>query len=258
MATDAQVIAQVRRIVSDFTEPQRYGKEFYADAIAFALQKLSFDFGVDYFDIPSVPYSRVFLLVKLAAIQLCYIRAASGAEKEDGEAVEGTITTIAVPDLSVSEASEASDESGPAFWMKLARELQDEYDGEVGDNKAGQNQGGTVEQGYTHRISLTTGGYRKRKLDPGLPATAVGVMISGNDVLVSWSKVFREDFSSYDVYRSASVTFSAEQRVALITDNHVTEFVEEGVPSGQWYYRVKTVNPNNIKTNSNTVSALVP
>lgn len=235
MATEAEVIVQVRRLIADYEPPQTYLDPVYQDAVKFALQKLSFDFGVDYFVVTDVPYQRVFLLVKLVTIQMCYVRASTGAEHDGTESTAGEITTIAVPDLSVSAGSESSDESGPGFWLKLAKEIQDEYDGEVGDNKAGQNQGGVVEQGYIHRISLTIGGYMKRKLDPGLPAVSVGVVISGNDVFLGWAKIFREDFSSYDIYRSTSPLMVGETRVGMITDNHVTEFTDEDRPSGTWY-----------------------
>lgn len=256
MATQAELIAAVRRIVADFKEPQRYDKEYYVEALQFALDKLNFDFGEEYASVDVVPASRTFLLKKLAAIQMCYVRAAAGAEGVDGEGDETRYTSVAVPDLSVTDNS-AQDSRGPAFWMKLARELQDEYDGEKGDISAGQNQGGEVEQGISRRISLTNGGYRKRKLDEGPPATTASTVVDASDVLVTWSKVFIEDFLRYEVYRATSATMKDEIIIRREVDNHETEWVDEDLTAGTYYYRVAVRNRNDLRTNSTTVSAVV-
>lgn len=256
MATEDQLIASVRRAVADFQGDQTYDNEYYEDALTFSLRKLSFDFGDQYSTVPDVPSERVFLLEKIATIKMCYIRAAEGAEGESGEGDATRYTTIAVPDLSVTDNS-AQDSRGAAFWMKLASDLQKEYDEEVG-SKAGQNSGGDVEQGTVRRISLTNGGYRKRVLDPGPDAVTASSVVDGNDVLITWNILFFETFQQYEVYRDTNLTMKTEKRVFIQSDNHVVEFVDESLAAGTFFYRVATRNRNDLRTNSATITVVVP
>lgn len=259
MATEKSVIDRVRRLVADYTPPRLYDDEYYQDAIQFALEKLSFDWDASYNSVPDVPVKHTFLLVKLATIQMCYIRASEGAEGSGMEGDDNRYTDIAVPDLTVSDDG-AEDSRGPAYWMKLADKLQAEYDGEIG-SPAGQNTGGNIEVGVSRRISLTNGGYRKRVLDPGLDAVTVGdpPTVSGSDVTVEWTTLLTEGFLYYEVVRSPTAVFddATEEVVQHEADIHVGEYTEEDVPVGTWYYMVRTVNPNMLKTDSNVVSAVV-
>jgi len=257
MATEEQVIDSTRRTVADFESPRKYDDDYYKDAIERGLQKLNFDFGESYAIVPDVPFDRVFLLIKLASINMCWFRASEGATGDSEiEHVETKYTTIAVPNLSVTDGN-TGDSRGPTYWMKLADKIQEEYDNEVGSS-AGQNQGSEVEIGTVRRISLTNGGYRKRVLDPGLDAVTITTLVSGNDVTISWSKLQVEDFFSYEVVRSEDGTFDDEIVIRTETDIHVTEYTDESVVSGTWYYRVKSVNRNFLKTDSSTSIAVVP
>jgi len=251
MATQADIINKVRRRIADYESPQQYDDNYYISGIESGLQKLSFDFGATYSVVGDVPYDRVFLLTKLVTIEMCYVRASEGAEGDsDTEHATTRFTNIQVPDLSVSDGSD-SDTRGPGFWLKLADDLQKEYDGEVGD-KAGANQGGYVEVGISRRISLTHGGYRKRTLDEGLDAVTLSSSVAGSDVTLSWSRLFAEDFLYYEIVRATDVDFATEETIGYEADSYETEWIDEGLASGTYYYRVKTVNPNYIKTNSNT------
>ncbi len=256
MATQDDVISSVRRRVADFKPKERYEKSYYQDAIAFALNKLSFDFGENYTTVPEVPQSQQFLLIKLATIEMCYIRAAESAEGESGDGDDTRWTTVTVPDLSVTDNS-SQQARGAAFWVDLARRLQSEYDDERGDQSAGSNQGAEVEQFLMRKISLTNGGFIKRVLDPGLPAVTVISLVDSNDVMLTWNKLIREDFLAYEVYRDVAVTMKNEERLFTQPDIHEVEFVDENVAAGSYFYRVKSLNPNELRTNSNTVSAVV-
>lgn len=257
MATETQIIDKIRRRVADYTEERRYDNTYYVDAIEFAIDKLNFDFDETYIDVADVPSTRIFLLIKLSTIEMCYIRASEGAEAEGTEGAETRYTQVSVPDLSVQDTGQGISR-GPAYWLDLARRLQDEYDGEVGENKAGQNVGGIVEVDVVRRISLRNGGYIKRKLDPGLPAVTLATpTVVGNDVTLSWSKLVREDFSYYLVVRSDTATFTTETQIRYESDIHETSWIDESVSAGTWYYKVKSVNPNELETDSNVVSAVV-
>ena len=263
MAEELDIIRRVRRRVADLKPPVRYAEEYYQDALLFALEKLSFDFGESYPAVPDVPPARVFLLVKLASIEMCFVRAAEGAEGESGEAGGTTeFTSITVPDLSVSGSAsgDGDDASGPGFWMALAKALQDEYDGEVGDEKAGQVQGGEVTNHVAHRISLRHGGRANRHLDDGLPATSLTAAVDGTSVTLTWGRILRTDLKYYEIQRSSGPNFTEAEGMVIVTkvsDPVETTFIETEVPAGIWNYRLQTVNPNAIKTPSNIVVATV-
>ncbi len=255
MATLTEVISKVRRRIADYKTERLYSDEYYTDAVEFALSKLSHDFAATYTDAENVPEPRVFLMVKLATIEMCYVRAAGYADMEDLDTSGGPIDLVKVPDLEI-ETDNASVEDPSASWLNLAQKLQEEYDGEIkhvgGTSNAAETQSGTVK-----RISLSTGGYRKYKLDQGLTAAIVSVVVAGDAVVLSWSALYEETFAAYEVYRGTSLTMLNEERLSVIADNHTVEYAEEGLASATYYYRIKTVNMNGIKTNSNTVVAAV-
>ena len=254
MATQAEIINKVRRRIADYEPTQQYDDNYYIEAIDNSLSKLSFDFGATYTVVGDVPFNREFLLTKLVTIDMCYVRASEGAE--GGSEVEtAQYTTIQVPDLSVSNNSDAESQ-GPGYWMKLAEDLQKEYDEEVGD-KAGQNQGGYVEVGISRRISMTNGAWRKRVLDPGLDAVTLSATVDGSDVILTWSRLYAEDFLYYEIVRATDVDFETEEVLRYEPDIVETEYTDEGLAAGTYYYRVKTVNPNDISTNSNTALVTV-
>lgn len=261
MATEKQFIDRIRRIVADIKSPQRYEDAYYSDSIQFALEKLSYDFDVSYTEAALVPVKHSFLLVKLATIQMCFIRASEGAEGEGDEGEEFRFTNLAVPDLSISDTN-AAKSRGPTYWLHLADMLQREYDDELGDGgAASQNTGGNVEVGFARRISLTHGGYAKRVLDPGLDAVTLGdpISVDGSDVTVEWTKLQTQGFLYYEIVRSPTAVFDddTEVLVAHEADIHKEKHTERNVPVGTWYYMVRSVNPNQIKTDSNVVSATV-
>ncbi len=257
MATLEQVIESVRRRVADFKCPETYVDEYYEDAIDFALSKLSSDLGVSYTVVPDVPANQVFLLIKLAAIEMAYVRGSATAERDGEDGVNTLLTQVIVPDLSVSDNG-AGDSRGAAYWLKLARMLQAEYDGEI-SHLGGDALAAGVTQGVLRRISLTTGGFRKRVLDPGLAAvTGFAAILATPDVSLSWDVLLVEDFARYDIFRATDAGFSDEERVGQVFDNQKPTFTDSDPPSGSFFYRVKSVNPNELSTPSSGIAVTVP
>lgn len=255
MATQVEVISKVRRRVADYKTERLYSDEYYLDAVEFALSKLSHDFSTSYPEAESVPDGRVFLLIKLATIEMCYVRAASYADVEDSAGGTLAIDMVKVPDLEI-ESDGASIEDPAASWVNLAQKLQDEYDGEL-SHVGGSSNAAEIQTGVVKRISLTNGGYRKYTLDRGLDAVTLSSVVAGSDVALSWTAVYDETFNSYYVYRGTSITMTGEERLSVISDNHTVEYGDEGLASGTYYYRVKTVNANGIKINSNTITVVI-
>lgn len=253
MATITEIENSVRKRVADFTGTQKYGAEYYADAIDFARKKLNHDLKTSYATVDAVPDAQSFLIVKLATIEMALIRATEGAEGEDTSSGDGEFSSITVPDLTVESGDEGT--YGPGYWLKLVEKLQSEYDDEIETEPGSQ---GEIEEGVLRRISLTNRGYRKRVLDEGLPATTLGTpVVSGGNVSLSWTIILAEDFLSYEVYRDTDITMVNEEIVRIEPDNHELEYIDTGLTAGTYYYRVKVVNRNDLRTSSAVVSATV-
>ena len=255
------------RVAQDVT----YKDNVYEQTVVFALEKLSYDFSpdVDYTEDTQVPYSRKFLLVKLATIELCYIRAGD-VEVSAG----GDITSITVPDLSVAEGSS----SAGGYWLELASTLQSEYDGEVGSIAEGTAPGSSdampeVEVGTMFRRSLRTGRRTPYDLDTALaaPSSFAGSWdVPSSRVILTWGTVLDEYFAYYEVYRSADLADltpypNASTRIEVIPDAHgkwyegiVEPHTFDTPGSGTWYYLMATVNSNTLRGLTSVVTVVVP
>lgn len=256
MATLSEIIGKVRRRIADFEDDTRYSDEYYVDAIEFSLSKLSYDFSASYSAVEDVPSNRIFLLVKLATIEMCYVRASDYVDQDaGGTGGEATFHSIKVPDLEVEGEAASADEAADV-WLSLASKLQAEYDGEI-EHVGGMSNAAEIQTAYLKRISLSTGGWRKYQLDEGPAAVVVSAVVTGNDVALSWSTLYHETFGAYEVWRDTDSTFASETRIAYFADNHDVTYTDEGVVAGTYYYRVKTVNLNQLKTNSNTLTITV-
>jgi hypothetical protein len=252
VATLEQVIDMVRRKVSDYEMPRIFDSTYYESAIKFALSKLSHDYGESYLVVSDVPYSKEFLLVKLATIEMCYTRAQSAKtlDSDDDDDIDA-IASIAVPDLAVTQSTD-SPEDIAGRWLRIAADLQAEYDGEL-SNDGGSSLVAGIEFQAINRKSMKNGGLASRKLDTGLPAVAVSATVAGQSVNLTWTKLFSDLFLQYEVYRATTVMFNDEERVATIADNHTVVYTDTAPGLGVYYYRVYTVNPNGIKTPSNSL-----
>lgn len=255
MATQAQVILKVRRKVADYSEDRIFEDDFYIDAVEFALQKLSTDYGATYTVADDVPTNRVFLLVKLASIEMLYARAAKemGGSSTVDTSDADDFSLVQVPDLRVDFAKTPI---GPDSWLKLAKELQDEYDGEL-EQAGGSSLVAEIEVGIVKRISLTNGGWKKYTFDVGPTAVVLSGDDAGSDSELSWTTSYDETFNRYEVYRDTSSSMATAEKITEISDNHTVEYIDESLSAGTYYYRVKVVNNNELGTNSNTVTVTI-
>lgn len=259
MATEQQAIDQVRRRVADYDEPRKYEKSYYEDALDFALSKLSYDFDQSYNSVPDVPSSRVFLLVKLAVIEMAYIRSGEDVgdtESGDSSSSGSEIHSISVPNLSVQGPEPASEKESAEVWLELATKLQKEYDGEL-EHGGGQSLAAEITSAPVNRVSLTHGGLANRKLDEGLPSVSMSAVVDGYTVTLSWSVLYSDLFSRYEVCRDTVADMSAETVISSIADNHKVSYADTVTSPGTYYYRIKTVNPNEIKTSSSILTVVV-
>lgn len=255
MADENQIIDRVRRKVFDFEEPRRLGRFYYADAVLFGAQKLGHDFGEPYGIAADIPTTKEFLLVKLATIEICYVLVSKIQSELDGDTdSDGEVSSITVPDLAVTNQVTTGHEKIQDL-LQMAELLQEEYDGELLQS-GGSSNAAEATCGNTFRISLRTGGYRKRMLDPGpMPRTLTGIVV-GNQVALAWDKWIDETFNRYEILRSEDPGFDSYDTVTHISDNHEVSYMDT-VSAGTYYYRVDTYNGNDIKASSNAFEAVV-
>jgi hypothetical protein len=185
------------------------------------------------------------------------MRASKDLEEESSgsSGANPDFSRIQVPDLHVEYPTTTS-ESTAGTWLKLARDLQDEYDGEL------QQQGGAsvvaeIQVGALKKVSLTTGGWKRRVLDDGPEAVVISALLDSPDVELAWTPLYDETFSRYEIHRGTDLAMRTGSRLDFITDNHTVEYVDEDVPSGTYYYRIKTCDRNELYSYSNTVRIVV-
>jgi hypothetical protein len=249
VATLEQYILRVRRKVADANTVELYSDPYYEDALRFALSKLNSDFQTSYVGVENVPADKEFLLEKLATIEMCYVRAVEDeARRDDAEEDDslGDIASVAAPDISITKTS-TSDKQSSDVWLSLAAKLQSEYDGELVQDTEREG-GGEVRVLVANRRSIKTGGLANRAIDPGLPAVSLAAVVAGRSVALSWGILYSDLFLCYEVCRAADAAFANEECVASIYDNQVHEYTDVVETPGAYYYRVKTVNPNGIRT----------
>jgi len=259
MADLSTIRTRVRRRVSDASTTEIYRDGYYNDAIDNATNKLSLDLGEDYPTVEVVPPKLSHLVVLLAAIEMCYVRAADeitgsqeGVLPSDNEDL--SVSSISVPNLTVSSQAPVPDTERKG-WMELAASLQEEYDETLKKIECDFNSR-AVSQGTVGRVSTRTGGYAKFKLDRGLPAVSgLSVVVDIDGVHLAWSPIYDETFNVYVIMRSVSPSMANSVRVATLSDNHKSKHLDRGLVPGFYYYRVDVQNMNSIKTEG-TVAAI--
>jgi hypothetical protein len=256
MPTLAETITSVRRRVADVTAPQIYADTDYYDALLFAMGKLNLDWGQSFVLPPISPDSAVvnvtadgvdywFLLVKLATIEMAYIR----ASEMPGGSAAGSFQTITVPDLNIQFMGKA-----PAdVWMKLAEKLQAEYDGELEGGSSGS--AGPVTGITLTRRSMRTGGHQPYELGTALDAVTLAASVASAVVSLSWGAVRSVYFAYYTVYRSTAADMAGKTTVTEIDDNHEETYDDEGLDVGTYYYQVGVTDMDVHESLSNIVQA---
>jgi hypothetical protein len=264
-----ETVRRIRQLVRDDDIEVIYEDEDYYDAVQFALEKLTFDFGASpgYSVDTDVPSERRFLLVKLAAIHMAYVRATDAASGDD----PGDITMIAVPDLTVQEGATTA---GADVWLDLADRLQKEYDGEVGTK--GSTPGATpllpeVQSKTLFRKALRSGARASYGLDQGIAAPSNFVAtLSGGNVVLTWDPVFDDNFERYELFRAlAPETLDVPEdthRFRLIADPHGetygtivrTRVVVDDLTAGTWQFCIASVSDNTLHSFSDVVTVVVP
>ena len=255
MATISALILAVRRRVADVVEEQSYDDTYYEGALDFALSKLNFDWGTEFLtpDAVTTPYD--FLLIKLATIEMCYVRM---TETPSGTAETGSTAyqSITVPDLTVMKAVKAA-RTASEVWQDLAEALQSEYDGEL-ENGMGSGGDGEIQQAKMVRQGLRTGGMKPYTLATPLTAPDLTTTVDGSDVILTWDEVLSTYFWGYEIWRGTDIDLTDGERQATISDNHDPTWTDESVASGTYYYKLVVVDTTGLEADSSVLMVVVP
>ena len=253
MAVKADLIARVRRRVSDARTPELYADVYYEDAVDRSLQRLNMDLASAY-TVESLLAKYEYLLELRTTIEMALIRGGEGASSavsDDGTAPAQAVT---VPNLTVSRAIRAK--RGPEHWLDLAARLEDEYERLFLQL---EGTGEAVEQvvmGEITRQSLRTGGKSPYRLARPLTAVDIAVSLDGLTVSLTWTQNRQELFSHYSVERSATPGFTSYIVIAR-SPNCQSFGVDDEPGLGTWYYRVVVVSMDGLRSPSTTVTAAV-
>lgn len=261
MTTRVELIEAVRRRVGDpVTVPpgtETYVDAYYVQALEFAVQKLNFDFGTAY-TMPGVApdtevfitdsINHLFLIHKLATIEMCWVRATAAPAGGIAQ-----LQSITVPNLTVATTAKAASD----VWFALADKLQEEYDGEKDDDDDGGEPDGTISEASMYRQSLRTGGARTYEEAVAPTARVATATVVATTVTVAWNVYASIYFNVYEVWRSVNADMSAGEKVYTANDNHTLSWDDEGLGSGTYYYKVVLVDRNLFEVDSNIVTAVV-
>lgn len=258
MTSRADFITRARRFIRDSDSPYDYeDDEEYADAIEAGLERVNFDLSTSYSDVPDV-VSGHFILFRLQAFAyLCTIRAAAQAGGEES----GSVSTITVPDLSISEGASSSESS----WSSLHDDLLDQYDdllASMGGSAGGSDDGSSIQQGVMVRRDRMTGAIRDSRLaEPVSHSLGVGYSVDGTEITLTWTPFRDVDFKRYEILYSSTDNppdeDSSDTSIVLLTNNQLDEYDLDVGSSGTWYLRVDIISVNDLRTEGTAFSVSV-
>lgn len=230
-----------------------YVDSVYNDSIESGVGRINLDLDSSY-SIPTVPVKYEYLLELRATINMCYVRGGEGAsgDVEDFPNVPDAI--VSVPQMTVQRQQMALE--GPKYWLKLAEKLDAEYLNALARLVDRGDEGAEVQQYVMSRTSLRTGRRMPYMYDTAIVAPDFGASQDSGVVSLSWGMVMDEYFRIYEVERSSNANFSTSRVVYTSSDNHDVSYVDTP-GAGVWYYRLKVLNSNDLKSYSATATVTV-
>ena len=257
MADMSTMIRRVRARVHDnvgYDEGRPlYVDSIYNDSIESGIGRINLDLDSSY-SVSLLPVKYEYLLELRATINMCYVRGGEGAsgDVEDFPNVPDSIVTV--PQMTVQRQQMALE--GPKYWLKLAEKLDAEYLNALARLVDRGDEGAEVQQYVMSRTSLRTGRRMPYMYDTAITAPDFGASQDLGLVSLSWGMVRDEYFRIYEVERSASSDFSTSRVIYTSSDNHDTVYSDQP-GAGVWYYRLKVINSNDLKSYSGVATVTV-
>jgi hypothetical protein len=96
--------------------------------------------------------------------------------------------------------------------------------------------------------------------DPPAKVTLQTPGLVGGDVEIRWTRSLDDHFASYNIYRDTTPTVEPATAILAqkVTQQDVVTFLDTGLVSGPYYYKVYVVNDLDEGTASNEVTIIVP
>jgi hypothetical protein len=230
-----------------------YLDNHYIDSIDSGLGRLNLDLDSSY-AIATLPTKYEYLLELRGTINMCYVRGAEGASSDVEDFPSVPDYMVSVPQLSVQKQQMSVD--GPKYWLRLVDKLENEYNNAIARLEARGDEGAEIQQMAMTRPSLRTGRRTQYVYDKAITAPDVAVAVANGKVQITWNPIYDIYFRLYEIQRSGSADLSTTSVVYQSSDNHDVSFTDTpGV--GTWYYRLATVNSNNLYGYSQVASVVV-
>jgi hypothetical protein len=255
------VVEEVRVLVHDSVEVSEtcdrpiYNDKAYIQQVERGLWRVNLDLGTSY-TLALLPEKYKPLVTIRAAISMCYVRGGEGASSDVEDKPEEPIQNVSVPQLSVSHFARGNE--GPAFWLKLADNLEKEYTDAL--ETIGETEGtasDAIEQGAMYRQSLRNGARTSYETQVAFDALELTVSLDSGIVSIAWSPIYSKFLDKYQVWRGTSLDMSDGVVIALLTDNH-SESYEDEPGTGTWYYMVSTHTFTGLRSDSAVSEVIVP
>jgi len=233
----------------------KYPDLTYTEAIDRAIVYVGIDLCPATLVLATLTPIQEYLVELRATIEMLMIRAGEEASGAVSDVPEGTVTSVSVPDLSVSKAVSAK--SGAKFWVDLCDKYITDYEhGLESCELSPDGNSAQITQGIMFRRSWRTNRRTPYEYDKALTAPSLAVAVNVDKVSISWPVVFDAYFRRYELRRSASVDMADSVAVYMNSDNHRASY--EDLPgSGTWYYRLSVFNSNDLEGQSGVSSATV-
>jgi len=179
---------------------------------------------------------------------MCFIRGGEGTTGDVTDVPELPPQALTLPG-GFTQSNQQMSYEGPRFWLRLAERLEQEYRDILDDVLEALSAGSAITMGVMQRMSHRTRRSMSYFYDKPLDAPDISVSASGNNVVVGWNPLLTEFLETYRVERSQDdfVTFT---EVFLTHNNQDKLFVDTAVPVGNYKYRLRVVNTNDLSSYS--------
>lgn len=211
MATLANLVTRVRENIRDTVATYTYADSVVEQRVTDGVNQYNTDFS-DNYTVSTLPSSLEWIIVLLATELMCFIRAGDDASS-GSTTTTGDSYSITLGDLSISESGLGGASETRAFsnWIDMAKFLrQYYYDKVLGAGEYAGAGTANITVGNFVRMSRTTG----KKVPQSIAQPPAGLTIALSSVTkssckITWEQTNELDFYKYEVYRDASLIYTA-------------------------------------------------
>jgi len=194
------------------------------------------------YQIATLPAKYEYLIVFLASAFMAQLRSAeeldefSSVSNEEGEGLHGSSYSTSGGDLSISESGL---DSPFKSWLELASEYKERYFEGAGRGHVVDSQ--LIIWDRLHQV------FKPRGVVLAPTKMVLSGSVSGSDVTLLWQKISDYDFLKHEIYRSQSSGVTRDNDlIKVVSDPRVIEYVDTGLSSGSYFYKMWTWNTSTV------------